>query len=187
MAKQKLMIDMDDVITYGGFLYLINIYLGTSYKEEDFSEYYMQDIIPEDRKIDFFNWFIDQNMYEKCKIFDDCYDVLKELNEEYDLYIGTSYIFKEITRNSGHILSQKYDFLTKTFPFIDPNRFIFIQNKELLDMDIKIDDKASNLKNCKRKLLFTAFHNCNISNCELDKNGMERVNNWNEIRIKLKK
>ena len=36
----RLMIDMDDVLVEGGFLYLINEFLGTSYKESDFKDTY---------------------------------------------------------------------------------------------------------------------------------------------------
>ena len=44
---KKIMIDMDDVICGGGFLAIINEFLGTSYREEDIKTYYIQDIIPE--------------------------------------------------------------------------------------------------------------------------------------------
>ena len=61
---QRLMIDMDDVIVKGGFLYLINQYLGTNYKEEDFKDYYMQDIIPPHLRDDFWdNYFFIKNFY----------------------------------------------------------------------------------------------------------------------------
>ncbi len=62
--KKKIMIDMDDVITQGGFLHLINEFLGSSYKIEDFKEFYMQDMLPD--KEEFFNWFITQNQYDYC-------------------------------------------------------------------------------------------------------------------------
>lgn len=47
MEQMKIMFDMDDVLVSVGFLYLINSYLGTHYKESDFKTYYMQDIVPD--------------------------------------------------------------------------------------------------------------------------------------------
>ena len=63
---KKIMIDMDDVITEGGFLHLINSYLKTDYKQEDFSEYYMQDIVP--NKEEFFRYFLENNQYDYCNL-----------------------------------------------------------------------------------------------------------------------
>ena len=46
---KKIMIDMDDVICDGGFLSLVNQFLGTSYQKEDIKTYYIQDLIPKER------------------------------------------------------------------------------------------------------------------------------------------
>ncbi len=46
-----------------------------------------------------------------------------------------------------------------------------------------IDDKAENLEgnNKRMKLLFTAFHNKNISEKELKEQGLIRVTDWKEV------
>ena len=184
MERKSIMVDMDDVITTGGFIHLINKFLGTKYTEKDFSDnFYMQDIIP--NKEDFFNWFVNQNMYNHCKMIPMAYEVLKELNEEYKLYIGTSYIFKEIPNKSGYILNQKFEYLQNNLSFISPYQYIFLSDKSVLNIDIKIDDRLDNLTNTNRKLLFSAYHNRNISNEYLEKNGIERVEGWNDIKRKL--
>ena len=46
---------------------------------------------------------------------------------------------------------------------------------------ISIDDKIENLINGDIKLLYTAYHNKNISKEELEEKGIIRVNNWLEI------
>jgi len=183
MKKQSIMIDMDDVITSGGFLYLLNEYLKTNYKIDDFKDFYMQDIIP--NKKNFFEWFITKNQYDYCKLLPNAYEVIKELNKHYNVFIGTSYIFREIPNESSIILKQKCDYLQKNLPFIKPQQYIFIYDKSVLDIDIKIDDRKDNLKNCKRKLLFTSYHNKTISNEELAKDNIERVSGWLEIKEKL--
>ena len=63
--KKRIMVDMDDVITTGGFLHLINEYLKTNYTEDNFESFYMQDIVP--NKDEFFKWFKTHNMYDYCK------------------------------------------------------------------------------------------------------------------------
>ena len=178
-----LMIDMDDVIVQGGFLTLLNEYMGTNYTEADFNEFYMQDIVPDKRA--FFDWFKTKNVYDYCKLVPNVREVLEELSKKYDLYIGTSYIYREIPNECGYILEQKYEFLKKEFPFISTDKYIFISNKSLLVTDIKIDDRIDNLENAKRKILFTAYHNEKISDEELEKKGIERAKNWLDVRDML--
>ena len=176
---------MDDVICTKGFLVLINKFLGTSYTYDDFKDFYMQDMIPD--KDEFFEWFKKQNVYDYCELNDNCYSVLEELNKEYDLYIGTSYIWREIVNESGFVLEQKFRYLLKELPFISPYQYIFISDKSVLNMDIKIDDRIDNLSNAKTKLLFSAYHNREYSDEYLLEVGIERVNDWLTIRDKLLK
>ena len=177
--KEKIMIDMDDVITKGGFLYLLNMYLHSNYLESDFKNYYMQDVIP--NKQEFFDWFLKQNMYDYCNLLPNVYEVLEKLNQEYDIYIGTAYLFKEVPDKCGIILQQKFNYLKENLPFISPSQYIFLTNKSLLNCDIKIDDRIDNLTNAKRKLLFTAYHNKSLTKEELNEQKIERVDNWKQI------
>lgn len=71
--------------------------------------------------------------------------------------------------------------LINTFPFINPNNIIFLGNKSVLNCDIKIDDRIDNLDGAKTKILFTAWHNKNISKDELNNKKIKRANNWKEI------
>lgn len=67
---KKIMIDMDDVICNKGFLKLVNIFLKTNYKEEDLKQYYIQDLIPVEKKMNGVNfsiiiiYMIMQNYYQ---------------------------------------------------------------------------------------------------------------------------
>ena len=180
MNKKSIMVDMDDVITTGGFLYLINKYLNTNYTEEDFQDFYMQDIISD--KEAFFKWFKNYNMYDYSTFISDVKEVLEDLSKKYEIFIGTSYIIKDIIKDTGFLLEQKYNFLVEKFPFINPYNIVFLGNKSVINCDIKIDDRIENLDGAKTKLLFTAWHNKNISQDELDKKGITRVNNWKEIK-----
>ena len=178
--RRSIMVDMDEVITEGGFLYLINEYLGTNYTKEDVEGYYMQDLVPD--KDEFFKYFISKNMYDYGILLPNVKDVLEELQKYYDIYIGTSYIIPELPRESSMILKYKHEFLYDNLPFIKSENYIFITNKSLLDCDIKIDDKLDNLKNAKIKLLFESYHNKGLSDDYLKSVGVVRVHNWLEIK-----
>lgn len=177
--KKRIMVDMDDVITTGGFLHLINEYLKTNYTEDDFESFYMQDIVP--NKDEFFKWFKTHNMYDYCSLTPNVYEVLEKLSKNYEIFIDTSYIIRDIIKDTAFLLPQKYEFLINTFPFINPNNIIFLGNKSVLNCDIKIDDRIDNLDGAKTKILFTAWHNKNISKDELNNKGIKRANNWKEI------
>ena len=178
--KQTIMVDMDEVIAEGGFLHLVNEFGKTNYTLDDVKGYYMQDLVPD--KQEFFKYFITKNQYDYSRLLPDVVEVLKILQEYFDIYIGTSYTIKEIPRECGIILLQKHNFLYDNLPFIPPENYIFICNKSLLNCDIKIDDKLDNLTNAKVKLLFTAYHNKDLSDEYLQSLGVIRVNNWLEIK-----
>ena len=177
--KKRIMVDMDDVITTGGFLHLINEYLKTNYTEDYFESFNMQDIVT--NKDEFFKWFKTHNMYDYCSLTPNVYEVLEKLSKNYEIFIGTSYIIRDIIKDTAFLLPQKYEFLINTFPFINPNNIIFLGNKRVLNCDIKIDDRIDNLDGAKTKILFTAWHNKNISKDELNSKDIKRANNWKEI------
>ena len=185
--KRNLMVDMDDVIVTNYFLAYINKYMNTNYVEADFNDFYMQKVIPENLRRDFFEYFLSNDIYKYAIISENAKEVLEELNEKYNLFIGTSYIFPEAIDKSGIVLKQKHEFLIDNFPYLNPHNFILGSNKEVLNMDIKIDDKIDNLKNAKVKLLYTAYHNENLSNIFLKQNNITRVEDFNDIKKLLLK
>lgn len=184
-SKKKLMIDLDDVICTSGFLKLLNIYLNSNYTIYDFNGFYMQDIVPD--KDEFFKWFMNQNVYDYCELNEGCYEVLEELNREYELYIVTDYVWPEIDTKCGYVVEQKFNYLQKELPFIKSKQYMFLSNKSVLNMDIKLDDRIKNLEGASEKLLFSAYHNLNYSSLELEGMGIERMNNWYDVRKRLLK
>lgn len=180
---KKIMIDMDDVICEGGFIYSLNKFLGTSYTLEDMKDYYMQELVPVDKKDEWNNFITEQNLYgEGCYFIKDALETIEELNKKYEVYIVTAFIFRDTPTKSGTHLYNKFKCLCENMPFLKPQQFIFCDHKELISCDIKIDDKLSNItENADIKLLFDAYHNRNISDAELAKNGVKRVCTWRQI------
>lgn len=177
---KTIMVDMDDVLTNGNFSRILENYLGYKPDYNNIKNYYIQDILG-DKKDDFFNKFKDMNLYENASLFQDCYDVLKNLSERYKIYICTDYIWREIIEYAGNNLKNKYNFLYKALDFIPPQNYIFTADKSIINCDIKIDDKIKNIEGAKTKLLFTAWHNKELTDEELKSENIIRVNNWKEI------
>ena len=142
---EKIMIDMDDVICDGGFLALVNQFLNTNYKKEDIKTYYIQDVIPKERYKEWTEFFNSKNVYDYVEFLPYAYEVMKELSKKYELYIGSSYIFRDNKEYSAKNLMNKFEWLYENIPFIKPENYIFTSNKEIIDCQIKIDDKLSNL------------------------------------------
>ena len=183
---KTLMVDMDNVITDSRFLDLINEFLGTNYEWNDFKTYYLQEIIG-DKKEEFWEWVKDRNFYEGAILFEGCYDVLRKLNDKYDLYIVTAYLWNDVIDISGDNLRNKYYYLREMLPFINPNKYIFTTNKNLLKFDIRIDDRLDNIMEADTKILFTAWHNRDLDDKFLEDNNVIRVNSWDDIEKLLLK
>jgi len=179
---KKIMIDMDDVICDGGFLSLVNEFLKTDYKIENIKTYYIQDVIPKERYKEWSEFFNTKNLYDYVQMLPDAYEVMERLSKKYELYIGTAYIFRDNEEYSANNLKNKFKWLHENLPFISPHNYIFTTNKEIINCEIKIDDKLSNLEgNAQIKLLFSAYHNMEISDEELRQNDVIRVNGWKDI------
>lgn len=178
---KTIMVDMDDVLTCDNFPRILENYLGYKPDYDKIKTYYLQDIL-EDKKDDFFQKFKDMNLYENATLLPDCYQVLKELSNDYKIYICTDYIWREIVPYAGNNLKNKYEFLYEKLDFIEPKNYIFAADKSVVNCDIKIDDKLNNLEGASTKLLFTAWHNKDLKEEELKNQNIIRVNNWKEIK-----
>ncbi len=176
-----IMIDLDDTICHYNFLDYLNEFAGTNYQKKDIKTYYMEEILPSEQREKFKEFIVKKNLYANAKIYDNAIEVIKRLNQNNDIFICSAYVFKDNPQKSGNHILNKFNFLCKIFPFINPNNFIFIYDKELLNIDIKIDDKIDNLKNAKIKILYDAYHNQNFSVEELKEKGIIRAHNWLEI------
>lgn len=92
---KKIMVDMDDVICNGGFLEIVNEFLGTNHKIEDVTTYYIQDLIPKEKYKEWSEFFNIKNVYDYCEMLEDMYEVLEKLSKKYEIYITTAYIFRD--------------------------------------------------------------------------------------------
>lgn len=175
--KKNLLLDIDDVFCFPGFLNAINDFLESSYVIDDFSEYYIDKAVIPKERFDEFNKFLDsRNLYENAQILPYANEVLKELNYIYNIYPCSSCINPFNIIGSGRLFANKYNYLINSLPFIKPEHFIFTNSKHLFKADVQIDDILSNLdKHIETSILFPSYHNKTIPNEELSKKGILRA------------
>lgn len=195
MNKKDLLLDVDEVICFSGYLEAVNDFLNTSYNIDDFDKYYIDEQAVPKEKISEFNEFVSKrNLYDYTSFLPGAIDTIKKLNEIYNIYILSACINPFDLDNSGIQFKNKYDFLRKNLPFINPRNFIFTSSKHMLKADIQIDDYIVNFdSDVKLKILFPAYHNKNIDeNLLKEKNiiraGYDWKTGWEEVsKILLKK
>ena len=188
MDKKSIMIDMDEVIVRGRFSDYLVEFLG-DVKFDNLHTQNRQDLI-KGREEEFKKIYKYKNLYKYedgnyIEPLPNCVRVIERLNEQYDVYIATAFIWNEDVIDAASNLKNKYEYLHYWFPFIDTNKYRFIGDKTQIHFDIGIDDRIFNLNNCEKKLLFSEFRNKYLTIDELNKNGVKRVDNWLEVEKDL--
>lgn len=174
--KKDLLLDIDDVVCFPGFLPAINEFLGADYKIDDFTNYYIEEaVIPKEQFQEFNEFLHRRNLYEDAVLLPGAVETLKLAQELYTIYPTSSCIDPFNIEESGKLFKNKYDYLYTMLPFINPSQYIFTNSKHLLKADVQIDDRLSNLgDNVETKILFPSYHNKNIT--------MEELNNKQVLR-----
>lgn len=186
--KKSILLDVDEVICFSGFLKAVNTFMNTEYVIDDFTNYYIDEVvIPKDRFDEFNKYISTINLYENAYILPNAIEVIKKLNEVYNIYICSSCINPFDINGSGKLFLDKYNFLIKYLPFISPEKFIFTSTKHLFKADIQIDDRISNFgDNIETKIHFPSYHNKDITDEELQKKkilraGYDWKDGWNNV------
>lgn len=178
MEKKKLLLDVDEVICFSGFLEAVNEFMETNYVIDDFTDYYIDEaVVPSERMTEFNKFLNGRNMYENAHILPGAIETIKRLSEVYDIYICSSCVNPFDIAGSGRMFADKYNFLIENLPFIKPGNFIFTSAKHLFKVDVKIDDRLSNFEGdeVEVKILFPSYHNKDITDEELATAGVVRA------------
>lgn len=179
---KRILIDVDEVICNTTFLYYINEFLNTNYVLDDFTTYYLDEIVPEEKREEFYDFYMSHDVYEKSELIEGAYEGLKELTESYDVYLYSSCVMFNREKLSGKLFADKYNFIIEKLPFIKPENIIFTNTKNMMVGDIQIDDRMKNLMGpVENRILFTAYHNHNISEEELLSKNIKRIDNWSDL------
>lgn len=177
MQKKTLLLDVDEVICFSGYLELVNEFLNTNYEIDDFKDYYIDEVaIPKDRITEFNAFVHTKNKYLNPVVLPNAIDTIKRLNEVLNIIICSSCINPLDIENSEKDFVNKFKFLMKSLPFLDPNSFIFTGQKNIFTADFQIDDRVCNLAgDVETKILFPSYHNKDITDEYLKQQGIIRA------------
>ena len=167
--KKKILLDIDEVFCFSGYLELVNEFLNTNYKIDDFDDYYIDEMaIPEDKKEEFYKFASTKDQYANPVILPGAIDAISILSKYYDIYPCSDCRNPFDLKNSGRIFKSKFELLNRLIPedVIPVKNYIFT--------------------NIKVKILFPSYHNKKVSDEKLKKLGIIRAGydyhtGWQEV------
>ena len=172
---QTLSVDMDEVITDTAKK-LKDFYcleFGITFNEEELKGKDLKDIVMPEHFSKFHQYLNAPGFFGDLEIMPDALEVLKRLNEKYELFIVSAAL------EFPNSLKDKFDWISQNLPFISWKQICLCGTKSIIQTDIMIDDRTRNFSHFKgRKILYTCHHN-------LFEKDYERVSNWKEIESKL--
>ena len=84
--KKKILLDIDEVFCFSGYLELVNEFLNTNYIIDDFTEYYIDEVaISKDRKQEFYQFISTKDQYENPVLLPGTLETIKILSKYYDI------------------------------------------------------------------------------------------------------
>jgi len=193
IAKQKILIDVDDVLLDNFILPHVNEFFKLKLTLKDFEyegahvEYIFKNYPPEmvEKFYDFY--FTERRYSEKfAKLKPHAIETVKKLNEKYDVFFCTDHMIWARPDMADFHVADKFKFLRTHFPFVSAFNHIYMHHKSLLCADVLIDDRPYNFgEHIGRKILFTAYHNKMLPASELEKQHLERADSWLDIEKML--
>lgn len=181
MNKLKIGCDIDNIIN--NLTKLWNEELNEKYniqpnvKLEDIKEWNMSKAFPTLTIEQIIEPLVDDKLWHKLQPIKDSQKYLKLLNDNYELYLITSTDYRNI--------SAKMKWLNNFFPFIDWEQIIVIKKKQMIYVDVLIDDAIHNLVDGDYiKICLDYPWNRNIKDKEHEIN---RVFDWQGIYSEIEK
>jgi 5'(3')-deoxyribonucleotidase len=169
-TRQRIAVDMDEVIAdfTGKYLAQYNELYDDMLTPQDLHDKKLREVAKcgEEvyRLLEHPDFFADLGVKEHSQ------EVLRELQERYDIYIATAAM--EVPNS----FNAKYRWLKEHFPFIPDMNIVFCGDKSIIRADYLIDDNSRHFKHfVGTGILFTAPHN-------VFETGYTRVNDWLEVR-----
>lgn len=171
-------IDIDDTIvtTTKAALKQHCIDTGEKINIKDIKTYYIEDYVSEEYQEDFYKIFSKKEMWKRIELIPNCVEVIKKLHENHhQIWFCTS--CEPIN------IAKKYNFLCRTFPFINiRKRLITTPYKQLVNFDVLIDDAVHNVVNAPYQSILLSQPWNESFDVSSDEN-IYRANDWLEIEL----
>lgn len=180
--KLRVGIDLDGVMVDSPqqVVHYINRHLGTSFTINDFKSYRMEDALQDQYKWIVGMAFKDPEMWKNVSLIEGAYENVKKLyEEEYEIYFVTSSLPQNLKKKIGH-LSRNLDFFPKDFVW---KHTINTQNKQIIDLDIMVDDALFNLTG--ERPYYSLCMDMPYNQTRETIPNFTRVKNWNDIYVAI--
>lgn len=173
----KIGIDCDNIVTNTTSCVIKQYYADTGERLtlDDIKSYYIEDYVSDDYKDDFYLIFLKKEMWKRVKVLPNCVEVVRRLHEQ-----GHEIWF--VTSTESQNVAKKHRFLQRTFPFLNiRKRLITTHCKQMIDVDVLIDDCVDNVVNSKHyiSILMDYPWNHNFDDAADDK--IYRVFDWTQV------
>jgi 5'-nucleotidase len=175
MNKQRLAIDMDDVMAFT-VKQIVDRYeneFGYRLTDADLAGKLVEDAVPVEHRQVVLDWIFAPGFYRNLPIMDEAQSVVYDLNKHYDVFVVSA---ANLIPSS---VPEKLEWLDKHFKFIDVRNTVFCGHKYIINADYMIDDHVKNLTGFAGKgILFDAHHNVYQNAPEL---GFKRTQGWGQV------
>jgi 5'(3')-deoxyribonucleotidase len=168
---KRLIIDMDDVMAdaTGQFINYYEKEFGMRLPREQLNHKEELEGFPAHHRDALSGFIFRKNFFRTMEVKESCQDVLRKLNEKYDVFIVSS------AMEYPNSLNEKLEWLGEHFPFLHWKQIVFCGSKSIVHGDYMVDDMIHNLERFNgEKFIFTAPHNMQYSH-------FERLNDWREV------
>lgn len=169
----KIGIDVDDVLLdtlNSAWLPTFNYLTDQNIKIQDITDWDITKFIDKEYHEVIYQVLNLKRTWKQVKPIEDSQKYLKLLNDDNEIELFIVSATSPLTPNT------KWEKFFEYFPFINPKQVILIHNKELLKLDLLVDDNPNNLQTY--DILFAQPHN---SNYDWISEGLYKVGDWKSI------
>lgn len=174
----KIGIDFDNILsnTTETYINLYNKITNSNYEMKDITDYNMSIFLPINHKKIINDLWLNNELWDNIKPIEDSQKYIEMLSKEHELYI--------ITATNIENANIKYKWIRKNYPYINPKNFIVCNDKQMVNVNIMIDDCIDNLSNSTYKGVLLDYP---WNQCKCLDNNIVRVYNWEQIYEVIKR
>ena len=175
--KKSISFDLDDVLSKftTSWLDKYNEYYADCLRVEDLKGWEIQRFVKENCGDKIFDILLEPNFFCNVPPKEGAIETMSFLVKHYDIYVVTAY--------SPQTCLDKYNWLVKHFPMINPKNLIFCNPKHVINTDYLVDDRPLNIDSFKQTgVIFDMPYNEDYNNTNENKK-VYRVNDWNDVAV----
>ena len=137
--KRKLAVDIDNTLwdLIRPWIRIYNVLYKDNVDYEDITEYEFFHMLKVNNKSDMLDLLTSKQFWTSVFPYENSYEYLRKLNDEFELYIVTSTSYKTP--------KEKFDRLFNMFDFLKEDQLVITSHKDLLNVDIMVDDCVDHL------------------------------------------